>query len=694
MQISPAPADVHQAITKEEAQSFLREGSWAEEDDAPLKLVIQDAERAESAEANKNWVLAWTASQYLYESRYELRRWPGTQVEASSLNFFEVASAVNGVVPQVMNGLFYENPPFMIQERPGTTSQAARAVGALNAYQLEDINFREEIRLGVFNALLFGTAMWQFGWEKFTRERKIVKRKNPTAVIPSQIPGVPDVQLVDDENLEFEIVEEVIDRPTFEHVVNLREILVDPGLRVPDIRKAKYIVRRRYMTFSDLAKLRDRPGYDLPPKEEVLSWFMPPAEIADAAPIEMGGRTTMGDPRSEPRWETTTVDPLQQQLEVLERWDDNTYIVVLQKKKVIFNDKNPYGKIPFYSVGWWDIPDAFWSIGYGRSVGGFQRLVQGMANLLVDNANLNLNQPYTRLRGKNVMTQNERILPGRVIQVDDPNEFKPLERTQPVPEAQALMGVAFSKIEQISGANQITSVGQAGGAGHSNLARSAQGASMLGQGAMNMLGEFVDKLVNQVFVPFLYDMQELNKAELNPSQLKYILSDELQHEYVKNGGDTLDLLNARIKYSVLAGSKMQNLKSMAQGLPMMTQFLGNPEIVQGLAVEKKKVNVDELVRMWFEVSRWPNLNDVIVDMTPEDVQRLQQQSQGGAIQQKAQTQSQLLQQKFQQQQQLADNENIARAARDVLREGFKKAVEPEELTGQPQTSPVGFGGEA
>jgi len=215
----------------------------------------------------------------------------------------------------------------------------------------------------------------------------------------------------------------------------------------------------------------------------------------------------------------------------------------------------------------------------------------------------------------------------------------------------------------------------------------------LGQGAMNMLGEFVDKLVNQVFVPFLYDMQELNKAELNPSQLKYILSDELQHEYVKNGGDTLDLLNARVKYTVLAGSKMQNLKSMAQALPMMTQFLGNPEIVQGLAVEKKKVNVSEIIRMWFETSRWPNLNDVIIPMTAEDMQRLQQQSQGGMIQQKTQAQSQLLNQKFQQAQQLADAENISRAARDVLREGFKKAVEPEELTGQPQSSSSGFGGE-
>jgi len=96
--------------------------------------------------------------------------------------------------------------------------------------------------------------------------------------------------------------------------------------------------------------------------------------------------------------------------------------------------------------------------------------------------------------------------------------------------------------------------------------------------------------------------------------------------------------------------------------------------------------------MWFEASDWKNMNDVIVPMTDEDKERQQQQSQGGLAQQKFQQQQALQAQKAAQQEAAADSENVARAARDVLREGFKKSVEPEELTGEPEAT-TGFGSE-
>jgi hypothetical protein len=121
--------------------------------------------------------------------------------------------------------------------------------------------------------------------------------------------------------------------------------------------------------------------------------------------------------------------------------------------------------------------------------------------------------------------------------------------------------------------------------------------------------------------------------------------------------------------------------------------LANPEILTQLSIEGKKIAVDEVVRMWFEASDWKNLNDIIIPMTPQDLQRQQQQSQGGMQNQKFQQQQALQAQKQQAQEEQSDSENIARAARDVLREGFKKAVEPEELTGSPYSQTTGFGSE-
>ncbi len=690
MILSEPDFNVHEDITPAEAKDFLVDEVWAE--NPALKLVCQDAERAEKAENTRSFLLGWVQARWLYESPFSPRYWPGTQIEAASIPFFTLATAVNGIVPQVMSGLFYETPPFMCQERPGTSSQAARAVSALAAYQLDDIDFRHELELGIHNCLLFGTSMFQWGWEKFTRERKIVKRKNPVTVIKSSVPGAPDTRLSDGELVE-DIIEEVVDRPTFEHIENLREVLVDPGLNVPDIRKAKYVVRRRYMTWEDLDKLRDRPGYDIPSKEKLLELFLPPMEPVEANVSEEGGRNPLYEARAEPRWEPSTADPFQKPLEVLERWDNGTYIVVLQKKLVIFNDKNIYGKIPFLSIGWWRIPGSFWCLGLGRTIGSEQRLQTGITHLVIDNASLALNAPLVRVRGKSIPTQNIRIGPGKIIEVDAQGDLAPLMRSAPVPEAGELLAMSQGRADTVSGANPISTLGQAGAAGHSNMARSSAGAQGLLQGANNPISEFIDRLADQVIVPMLYEMQEMNRAMLPESQLDFIMSDELKHTYLDEEGkpgDLIDILNARVKFNILAGSKMQTRRNMAQALPMMTQFLANPALMQQLSVEGKKVDVNEVIRMWFEASDWKNMRDVIIDMTPQDMQRQQQQSQGGAIQQKTQAQSQLEQQKFVQQQQLADQENVARAARDVLREGFKKAVEPEELTGTPSAT-TGFG---
>jgi hypothetical protein len=684
MAILPEKTDVWKDIQPEEVRSYIRDYNWTSDSPA-LRLVVQDADSAEKYLQSKQYVLGLSYSDALYQSPVTPRYWPGTQTEAASITTHVVSTVSNSIVDQAVTGLFYDSPPFQAQPRYGTTTQQMRAVTGLIGYQLEEIDFTESMHFGCMNAILYGTEVFQYGWEKYSKSRKIVKLKNPDIVIPSAIPGtLPETRLTDDE-LEVEEVEEVVDRPTFEHIINLREIMVDPSLAVPDIRKAKFVIRRKYLTFQQLDDLRETEGYDIPSREKLLDLFLPPKEPVETAVAELGSRNPIWDAKAQPRWEDVTADPTQQPLEVLERWDNNTHIVVVQKKLVIHNDKNIYGKIPFLSVNWQDIPGAFWGLGIGRTTGPWQRLIEGMLNLLLDQAALNLQVPLVRVRGKSVLTQNVRIRPGAVYEVDAQGDISPMQRSAAVPEAQLLIAMAQQWISSASG-NSPLSQGVAGEAGHSNMARSSAGAQGLLAGAAAQVSAFVDKVSRQVFVPFLYELYEMNRAMLSANQLQFILDKELQSDYLASGQSLVDLLNSRVKFSVLAGAKMQTRRNAVQGLPLVTQFLQSPEIVQQLAIEGKKVDVLEIIRRWFEAMDMKGINDVIVPMTDQDRQRAQQMSQGGLQQQKFQNQTQLQAQKALQSQQLSDSENIARAARDVIREGFKASVAPEILEGEPDAT--------
>lgn len=693
-QLDKPTVDVYAPLKPEAAVEALHSGLW--DDDSALQIVVQDAVRAENYEAMKQWVMQWPTASTLYQSPFAARYWEGTQTERANVPLYTVANAVNSLVPSILNGLFYENPPFMTQQRPGTRAMAARATSALLGYQLEDINFREELRLGVMNAVLFGTAIWKWGWESFTRERKIYRRKSAPMTLPSSIPGQPATQIHnDEEEIEEESLEEYVDRPCFEHIVNLRHVLVDPGLMVPDIRKAKYVIHRLYLTWKDLDRLRERPGFDIPSQEDLIMLFFPPREEAKSAIPEISIRNPLWDARAEARFEDTTVDPFSQPLEVLERWDDEHYTVVLQQKLVICNDFNPYGVIPFLSVGWWDVPEAFWSMGLAKTIGSEQRLQQGITNLWLDQASLNLNGVYIRVRGKSVPTQSIRIAPGKIVDVDNKDDFAPLGRTAPVPEAGQHLALSQQRAETISGANEISTQGQAGTTGHSNIARSAAGANLLAQGGGMKSSDFVEKLANQVIIPFLYGAHELNRALMPLSTMRYILGEELQHEFATapGGGDMVELLNARVKFSILAASKMQARRNMAQALPMIVQFLTNEQTTQQLAVAGYRVDVVEIMRMFFEVSDWKNFNDVVIKMSAEEQQR-HMQMQPGVQQaqmnaQKLQAAQQMQDQKHQQAMELVDTENIDRAGREVLRHSLEAAENPEAIEGT--TGGPGFG---
>src|SRR5208337_744289 len=117
--------------------------------------------------------------------------WEGTTQPRSNLNRFTVAETVNAIHPQVLNGLFYETPAFILREQPNLTENTSRAITALLAMQLTEMNIREEVDWALFSALTFGTLIMKWGFKSYTKKKvKYVRQESPV-VVNSALPGQP-----------------------------------------------------------------------------------------------------------------------------------------------------------------------------------------------------------------------------------------------------------------------------------------------------------------------------------------------------------------------------------------------------------------------------------------------------------------------------------------------------------------------
>ena len=679
-------------------------------DDAALKLVTTDSKFTRSWIESRYFNVRWIEIDLLYQSPPTLRVWEGTQMPKANIAKFTVATHVNSINSKLVGGMFYEEPPFKLESRSSISANMARAIQELTAYQLDQMNFKQEVKYGLFSCLLNGTGIWKWGWKYYYDTDYDFQPVGPPNTTRDPETGKEtELPSADDDKYKMVEFQRLVSYPYFENC-DIRVVLVDPGCRVPDIRQAKFVIHEFPVTYRDLMRWKDEVyynaknepiyRYNLPDDKTIRSWFETP-EAANQGLTVAGQNMTSGQNNTQfvqhaaPLFVKTTDDPFDEPLLIQERWDKDKVITVLAGQRVIRNEPNPFGCIPFYSVNWWMIQDCFWGLGLGTSLGGEQRLQQGFINAVADIGTMAANQPMVRSRGANVNTQQVRARLGGFIDVDgDPTKaLHPLDIPKIQQELFQVVAASEARTEATSGANEMLTMGQSKPSGRgSSMGRTATGAGGLMQAAVDRIGGLVEDFNRQVFQPWLWKMYDLNRMFLPAKVYREILNEQLGQDFQASFRDFMGSKNGIKRFSVLAGSHMAARQQMAQSMPLIMQYFTNPALAGQIAdINGEYIAYSELLHMLTDVSGWGSSQyySIFKKLTPEMKKARQQQNPAA---QKMAVQAAGNNQKFAQKSQLQEQMWTQRAAGDIIRHSLESAGGQEAITGEP--GGPGFGGGA
>jgi hypothetical protein len=642
-------------------------------DAAALSIVCQDFDTASNWLNNRLWVLHWRESDTLYQSPRSQAVFEGSSVARSNVARFDVAKSVNSLAPAINGAIFSDPTPFEIRPRPNVHQNSARAWKELLKIMLDACDFKPELSYGTEGMTNQGSVVYKIGWEEYTENETRWERKESPAQMDMPLGG-PPVLIFTKETDEFKKVTKEVTkkRPIFEKC-ELGTVFPNPKWRSPNqMWKAGWVVQEFYLNYDDLTKLRQNPDYDIPDDETLRFIFTSEYESTQTDNVvagTMNSNPSVHHALSEDA--QPSEDPLLKPMQVLEWWSNDEVRTVLQRKVVIRNGKHELGQIPFLSANFWNIENAGFGMGVGRIAGSDQRVSAGVTNAALDIIAFAVQPEYAIARGANVPTQDQRRRLGGIRLVDGIDATKSIALVpQPQVPADAWRALQVSQMtaDSTTGADQAAVQGTLPGRG-SSIGKSGTGAGMIQTASQGRIQAPVERVIDGVLIPFLKFLWRQVKQRLTVQEVRALLADELTEAIFV---DFHDFYNADLKFDTVAGTRLAARARMAQSLPFLLEIFGNQALVSQMGQIGWKVNVLEVTNMVMDVSEWQNKRDLIVPMTDEEKQAMQQNN---PELQKAQAASQMLQQKHQNDMELEDMKIKGRIANTTVADQHGKLIE-------------------
>jgi len=551
----------------------------------------------------------------LYFGAMAQRTWPGTTVPRSSLPFPLVFEQVETALPSLVTAIFPSDDWFQVIGEEDGKPEDVQAVRDKLFYDFEHArgDFRGSARPEVVTAI-----------------KQILQHGNGGVTVRWDAEKQRTV-------------------PEF---VDIRDIYIDPGTPSPDISSSTSVIRKLSLPLAEIRSYRGTQGMDVPSDEQLYA-------LAGMNPYTAGDMTMQYSEATRgmfyaPGSSDFQPNPADRKIEVLIYHSANRIIWVLGRSWVMYNERNPYGFIPYFFAPCYEVPGRFYARGVADEQDSYQRYKEALFNARLDNVNLTLNPPRATSHGMLLTPAQQRWAPGQTYQVQNPKEdilsLAPQDVTANV----------YSELAYIDqSAERLTGISGSGIPRSTNQSRTATGVNAQVSGASLRLFQIIANIEDYLIIPMLYGMTKINRYHLQPTDMVNARSSMSAPARKVSGAVFLN----EVSFRIVAASRMLRREQLQAALPLVFQYGMSGPLLGNLNSTNITLDTDSITRLLQDATGTSEQYPLYRQMSPQEIQAAQQEKQ--------------------QQMQMADRSNQVRlqmgqmkAQSDIQKEIIKK--QPDE----------------
>lgn len=507
----------------------------------------------------------YLVSDQLYTAWQPQKVWEGTRIARSSIGTFTTMESVETMLAHVMGTIFPLDDNIITEAKFGTSAEQARLAFMLIREQLnEQGDLREILRLAFKQGFLYGNGIVELYWMYQQTEKTIAL---PVWDFPNPLMaafyGASPERRIAVHKIPF-----TINRPCLRHV-DIRDFFMDPHCPGPDIQKSRGYFIREMPTIDDILAYRETEGFNVP-DENTLRRFarQTPSASSDIARQQSEAYRATGYAPTNQYTDT----PGLQRLELLRYYKHDRIVWTLNREHILYDTPNYFDCLPALNAFYIDYPGRFYGISIADVVEPEQRLQTAIINARVDELALLIHSPFIKRRGDSVPQGQMRLVPGRTIELDYPQDFKKLEWGNATAESYAEVAASERRSQKTTGITDMASLGTPAAGGNS-ANRTATGINSQIMATGRRIGYIINNLESNTIEPLFEMCHKFNQMFLHDSQVMYFtgLDSPVPPQLIKH---------AQIRFRCTGGRKSQARAMLLQVLPQLLPMLLNPAILQ------------------------------------------------------------------------------------------------------------------